>query len=57
MLLESTETLFILDRPRGRCLRLDAGNFEAGLSGVAVNLVGEDAQSQRLVDRLIEAGE
>jgi hypothetical protein len=36
---------------------LDANDFKEGTHGLVVDLVGEDAQGERLVDSLVVAGE
>ena len=58
MLLDSTGTLCILDRaPSGLLSLLGCDDGKEGKGGLVVDLVGEDAQSERFVDSLVEAGE
>src|SRR5438552_16252121 len=58
MLLDSSGTLCILDRaPSGCALSLDADDCKEGTGRSAVDLVGEDAQGERVVDGLVEASE
>src|SRR5436305_12567616 len=48
---------FSIERPPGCSLSLDADDFKEGPRGSAIDLVGEDTQSERLVDGLVKASE
>jgi hypothetical protein len=55
MLLDSTGSLCILHTLPGLIFHLDAENGSEGTRSFGVDLVGEDAQGEGLVQSLVEA--